>query len=509
MGSPPRLVLTGAAGFLGRRVIERLAGKWRIVAVDRDPPIAGPLAHRPDVAWHAVDITDAVAVDRLFARLRAEGGATAVLHLAAHYDFTGERHPDYQRTNIDGTRCLLDACAGLGLERFVFASSLAACDFPRPGRMLVESSPPDGTHVYAESKRAGEELMRRESRFPTAIVRFAALYSDWCEYAPLYSMLRTWLARSWNSRILGGRGRSAVPYLHVRDAGAFLERLLDLRRELEPAEVLIASSNRVTSHADLFRAVTTYVRGRPLRPILTPRPVAALGLRFLDAVGRASGDRPFERPWMAKMIDRRLEVDPSHTYERLDWTPRARLEVTRRIPFLIENQYSEQGTWAARNEAALHIAELPPQVQILRLFEEHEEELFEAATRALVNDPVHFPHYANVGSSEHDWNHRQFLRNLAQSVRTRHRGFFRTYCHDLAQRRARQGFPHHELDAALLSFQRVFYEVLAADPRAAPLQAHLHELVTRTIEFGLDGVEAGYEEAGGGADSAPAGPGAA
>ncbi len=496
MGQLPRLVLTGAAGFLGKQVIERLAGKWRIEAVDRDPPIAGPLAHRPDVAWHAVDLTDAAAVTWLFTRLRADGGAAALVHLAAHYDFTGERHPDYQRTNVDGTRRLLDACDGLGLERFVFASSLAACEFPRAGKILVESSPPDGAHIYAESKRAGEAIVRGERRFPTTIVRFAALYSDWCEYAPLFSLLRTWLSKGWNSRILGGRGRSAVPYLHVRDAGAFLERLLDLRRELEPAEVLIASPNRVTSHADLFRAVTAYVRGRPLRPIFTPQPIATLGLRFLDLVGKASGDRPFERPWMAKMIDRRLEVDPSHTYERLGWTPRARLEVTRRIPFLIENQYSEQGTWAARNEAALHIAELPAQVQILRLFEAHEEELFEAATRALVADPVHFPHYATVGSSEHDWNHRQFLRNLAQSVRTRHRGFFRTYCHDLALRRARQGIPHHELDAALLSFQRVFYEVLAADPRAAALQPHLHELVTRTIEFGLDGVEAGYEEAG-------------
>lgn len=492
----PRLVLTGAAGFLGRQVIERLAGKWRVEAVDRVPPLAGPLAHHPDVAWHAVDLTDAAAVTRLFTRLREDGGATAVLHLAAHYDFTGERHPDYQRTNVEGTRRLLDACDGLGIERFVFASSVAACDFPRAGKRLVESSPPDGSHIYAESKRAGEEMMSAERRFPTAIVRFAALFSDWCEYAPLYSLLRTWLSSSWKSRILGGRGRSAVPYLHLRDAGAFLERLLELRRELEPAEVLIASTNRVTSHADLFGAVTAYVRGRPLRPILTPRPLAALGLHVLDMVGRASGDRPFERPWMAKMIDRRLEVDPSHTYERLGWTPRARLDVTRRIPFLIENQYSEQGTWAARNEAALHTAELPPQVQILRLFEEHEEELFEAATRALLSDPVHFPHYANVGSSEHDWNHRQFLRNLAQSVRTRHRGFFRTYCHDLALRRARQGFPHYELDAALLSFQRVFHEVLAGDPRTAALQPHLHELVTRTIEFGLDGVESGYEEAG-------------
>lgn len=496
MERPPRLVLTGAAGFLGKRLIERLAGPWQIEAIDREPPVAGMLAHRPEVRWHRIDITDATAVTSLFAALRADGGATAAVHLAAHYDFTGERHPDYQRTNVEGTRRLLDACDGLGLERFVFASSLAACEFPRAGRMLDESSPPDGDHVYAESKRAGEVMMRAERRFPTAIIRFAALYSDWCEYAPLFSLLRTWLSGRWNSRILGGRGRSAVPYLHVRDAGVFAERLLDLRRELEPAEVLIASPNRVTSHADLFRAVTAYVRGAPVRPIRTPRTVATLGLRLLDLVGRASGERPFERPWMGRMIDRRLEVDPHQSYRRLSWTPRPRLDIVRRIPFLIENQYSEPGTWAAHNEATLHSSELSPQVQILRLFEAHEEELFEAATRALVTDPVNFPHYARVGPTEHDWHHRQFLRSLAQSVRTRHRGFFRTYCYDLARRRAQQGYPQDELRAALLSFERVFHDVLSTDPRAAALQQHLHELVTRTIEFGMDGLEAGYEEAG-------------
>lgn len=496
MERPPRLVLTGAAGFLGRRLIERLAGPWQIEAIDREPPVAGMLTHRPEVRWHRIDLTDGEAVTGLFAGFRADGGATAVVHLAAHYDFTGERHPDYQRTNVEGTRRLLDACDGLGLERFVFASSLAACDFPRAGRRLDESSPPDGDHIYAESKRAGETMMRAERRFPTAIMRFAALYSDWCEYAPLFSLLRTWLSGRWNSRILGGRGQSAVPYLHVRDAGVFAERLLDMRRELEPAEVLIASPNRVTSHADLFRAVTAYVRTRPVRPIRTPRMVATLGLYLLDLVGRAGGDRPFERPWMGKMIDRRLEVDPHQSFKRLSWTPRPRLDVLRRIPFLIENQYSEPGTWAAHNEAALHSTELPPQVQILRLFEAHEEELFEAATRALVGDPVHFPHYASVGPNEHDWNHRQFLRNLAQSVRTRHRGFFRTYCYDLARRRAQQGYPQDELRAALHSFERVFHDVLSTDPRAAALEPHLVELVTRTIEFGMDGLEAGYEEAG-------------
>lgn len=35
---------------------------------------------------------------------------------------------------------------GLGLERFIFASSAAACDFPRPGTALTEESPPDADH---------------------------------------------------------------------------------------------------------------------------------------------------------------------------------------------------------------------------------------------------------------------------------------------------------------------------------------------------------------------------
>jgi len=497
MERPPRLVLTGAAGFLGKRLIERLARHWRIEAVDRDPPVAGHLLRLRDVHWHRVDIADGEALDRLFGHLAAGDEVSAVLHFAAHYDFSGERHPEYQRTNVEGTRLLLDACSRLSIERFFYASSLAACDFPRTGEVLDEDSPPNGRHIYAESKRAGEAMMRAETRFPTAIVRFAALYSDWCEYAPLYHFLRTWLAGRWNSRVLGGAGQSAVPYLHVRDTTIFLERALAQRRDLEPAEVLIASPGKVISHNDLFRAATSYVHGTPLRPIHVPRPIAALGVRLLDSVGRWRGQRPFERPWMTAMIDRRLSVDPHRTHARLGWAPRARLEIVRRLPFLIENQLSEIGTWAARNEAALHQDTQPPLVQLLRLFEEHEESIFGAFTEELVEDSTRFPHYSRVGSSEHDWNHRQLLRNLAQSVRTRHRGFFRTYCHDLAQRRARQGVSHEELSAALATFERVCRHELTADPRAAGVQPLIRELITRTVEFGLDGVEDAYEEIGG------------
>ena len=125
-----------------------------------------------------------------------------------------------------------------------------------------------------------------------------------------------------------------------------------------------------------------------------------------------------------------------------------------------------------------------------------EDALSERFTAALRDDPERFPHYSAVAEDEHTWNHRQLLRNLAQSVRTRHRGHFRTYCLDLAHRRAGQGVAQDELRAALATFDRICRQQFGSDPRAAAVSELLYELVTRTIDFGLDGIEEAYEELG-------------
>lgn len=501
----PRLVLTGAAGFVGRRLIEALSGCWRVEAIDHHPPPREVRLGRPGVRWHALDVAEREPLARLFDELARDGGATALVHLAAHYDFTGERHPEYERTNVRGTRLVLELARRLNLERFVFASSVAACDFPPPGKALDETSPPDGRHVYAESKHAGEEMMRFESEtIPTAIVRFAALFSDWCEYAPLDRFLDTWLGRRWDARILGGRGESAVPYLHVRDACLFLQRVLERRRELAPAEVLIASPNGATSHEDLYRAATAWAFGRVPRPLKVPRPLAAVGIVARDLLGRALGRRPFERAWMAAMIDKRLTVDASRTHLRLGWWPRPRLELLHRLPFLLENRRSEPGAWRAANEATLHGLRLAPPLEVLRRLEEEEETIFAAMTETLLGDPARWPHYATFSRAEHDWNHRLLVRALAQSVRARDRTSFRTYCHDLARRRAEQGVTEPELRGALQAFERICSARLDRGARDPQLAAAVRDLVSGTIEFGLDGVEEAYEELGAAAPGAAA-----
>ena len=92
---------------------------------------------------------------------------TYVIHLAAYYDFTGLEHPEYMRTNVTGLRNVLDLSAGLSLRRFIFASSLAACEFPPDGRALTESSlPTASTSTPAPSASAKSWSTNTSARFP-------------------------------------------------------------------------------------------------------------------------------------------------------------------------------------------------------------------------------------------------------------------------------------------------------------------------------------------------------
>ena len=56
----------------------------------------------------------------------AGGRVDVMIHLAAYYDFSGEEHPEYRRTNVVAMESLLDACRRFDLEHFIFASSVAA-----------------------------------------------------------------------------------------------------------------------------------------------------------------------------------------------------------------------------------------------------------------------------------------------------------------------------------------------------------------------------------------------
>lgn len=487
--SLPGIVVTGSSGFVGRHLLEAWKERYRIFGLARRSQLRSGAPIHPNISWLETDIADRSAVEAAFGRIHEEGGAELVVHLAAHYDFTGEEHPQYWRTNVDGLRHVLEACRALRPKRFVFSSSVAACRLPPPGGALDEHSPPDGEHIYARTKRLGEQMVREyEQHFPATIVRFAALFSDWCEYPPLFKFLDTWLSSAWNARLLGGRGRSAIPYLHVKDLVLFFEHLLPRLPELAPGEILIASPDGCVSHADLYEEATRLYFRSPRAPWHMPRLLCGPGMWGRDLLGRLLGERPFERPWMARYIDTRMTIDARRTRARLSWAPRERLAVLRRLPFLVEHLKLDPLEWKTRNRAAMKEVQVLNNLIIHRLLVRHEEAIAARFTGVLLGPegPRRFPSYQALSPQEHAWNHRLILRNLMNAVRTRDTGVFLGYVRDLAERRFAQGYRVSELCDALHELNRICLDALDADPESQGLQAEICDDVTTTLLFGCD-----------------------
>jgi nucleoside-diphosphate-sugar epimerase len=493
----PRIVVTGSSGFVGRHLLDAIKDYYRITGIARRSQLISGAPHHPNIEWHQADIADRATLAATFEQIRSGDPVDVVIHLAAHYDFTGQDDPEYQRTNIIGLRNVLEECRLLRPRRFVFSSSVAACEFPPPGAALDENSPADGTHIYARSKSAGEAMLAEYAdAFPSTIVRFAAMFSDWCEYPPLWVFLETWLSSAWNRRILGGNGRSAVPYLHVRDGVAFLQAVLRKLDEPEPGAVLLASTNGCTSHRELYAASTEYDHAEPERPILMPRVLARVGMHARLALGRLLGRIPFERPWMASMIDLQLRVDASRSHELLGWSPRPRLEILRRLPFLVEYRKSRPVEWHRRNQAAIKKVDVRPNLAIYRLLLKHQTEIEINFTRALLarENSGRFPDYQRITLDNHKWNHRLIVRHMMESVRTRERALFLDYCRDLAVYRAKQGFDARQICDALVELGMIFKSTLHRDPEARKLQHHVEDQITTTIAFGRDRIQETFEQ---------------
>jgi nucleoside-diphosphate-sugar epimerase len=492
----PALILTGASGLVGRHLLADLKNEYRIFAIARRSQRECGAPFHENIAWMRVDIGDREGLARTFSEIATAGGARQMIHLAAYYDFTGHEDEEYRRTNVEGTRNILDVAETLDLNRFVFASSVAACRFPRPEGAVTEATPPDGEHIYAWSKREGEAMVQaRASSVPGCIVRFGAIYSDWCEYPPLYIFLSTWLSESIRSRLLAGRGATAIPYIHIQDVVTFMRSLLNTQTRLEPAEVLIASTIGCASHEELFQLATEYHFGRPRRPLLMPKALCGLGLVLMDLWGKVSGNPPFERPWMYNYIDRCLHVDNNRTRDRLDWLPNPRYRIRRRLRFLIEALKSEPVEWTARNSEAMRRKAVHADLVIYKALMEVEDQVLDSIVQQLRSargfgavEP-----FAALGRTEFEWFVRLLYRLIMNSVQSSNRMLILGYFEVTGRSRFEAGFTDDDLCLFLRQLGNSIMERLDDIDELKPFHQELHDRVTVPLEFGEDEIREQFE----------------
>jgi hypothetical protein len=197
---------------------------------------------------------------------------------------------------------------------------------------------------------------------------------------------------------------------------------------------------------------------------------------------------------MAKFIDLQLVTDASYTHELLGWKPHPRLDILRRLPFMIENMKTDPVEWSWRNQEAMAV-KLRPNLRIYRLLESYQDEIGEEFKQILVGDAgdPFLSSYQALPADELDWHVKVIIHTLMTSVRTREKSILMAYCRDVAERRCQQGFACEEVASALAALNRVCLEALEKVPDSGVTSKDFHDYITTTITFSIDQVQEIFE----------------
>ncbi len=231
------VLLTGAAGFIGSNLCERLLLQGhQIVGIDNFNSFYSPkikekntkksLKHR-NFSLVKGDILDRELLNKIFADYEFK----KVIHLAA---WAGVRpsieNPSvYQKTNLEGTVNLLECCRNSGVEKFIFASSSSV--YGNQEKVPFSESDPANEPIspYAATKRAGELLCYTWHKLfglDISCLRFFTVYGP--RQRPEMAIHKFCRALSRGERIrLFGDGLSSRDYSYIEDITAGIEAALE------------------------------------------------------------------------------------------------------------------------------------------------------------------------------------------------------------------------------------------------------------------------------------------
>src|SRR5262249_40983156 len=214
-----KVFVTGAAGFIGSTLVDRLLGDG-IAVVGYDNlstgmlEFLGPALEHPDFHLVEGDTLNQAAMTRAMA------GCDVVFHLAANADVRfGTHHPrkDLEQNTI-ATSNVLEAMRANGVPRIAFSSTGSVYGepqvFPTP-----EAAPlPIQTSFYGASKLAGEGLIQSYCEgfgFQGYIFRFVSILGERYSHGHVYDFYQQLLEHPDHLHVLGN-GRQRKSYLYVQ-----------------------------------------------------------------------------------------------------------------------------------------------------------------------------------------------------------------------------------------------------------------------------------------------------
>lgn len=239
-----KVLVTGAAGFIGSTVAHRLLDRGdTVVGVDNLDPYYDPklkqarldrLIAREGFESIYLNIADREAMPKLFATHQFNG----VVHLAAQ---AGVRHSlthphDYIDSNVTGTLNVLEGCRHSDVGHLVYASTSSAYGISTNMPFSPHGSADHPAAIYAASKRATELMAHSYSHLyglPTTGLRFFTVYGPWGR-PDMALFLFTQKMLAGEPIPVFNHGRHRRDFTYVDDIAEGVVRILDKPAEPNP-----------------------------------------------------------------------------------------------------------------------------------------------------------------------------------------------------------------------------------------------------------------------------------
>jgi nucleoside-diphosphate-sugar epimerase len=170
-----RILVTGATGFIGCRLVQMLAAQGHDVMATGRPENAVELARADLVRGAGIPLRTGSLLDKGFAQ-KLLTGCEGVIHLAAAQHEGNVPDAYFRDVNVLGIRMLLDAAVSAGVRRFVYGSTIGVYGSATQGE-LDEESPTRPENIYCVTKLEAERVTAEfASRIETCIVRISETY---------------------------------------------------------------------------------------------------------------------------------------------------------------------------------------------------------------------------------------------------------------------------------------------------------------------------------------------
>jgi UDP-glucuronate 4-epimerase len=231
------VLVTGAAGFIGFHVAERLlSGGREVVGLDivnnyYDPRLKGArldiLRRHPNFSFVKLDLADRATTKSLFAQHRFP----VVVHLAAQAGvrYSLENPHAYIDANIEGFINVLEGCRHNGCDHLLFASSSSVYGANTKLPFSVQDNVDHPISLYAASKKANELMAHTYShlyRLPSTGLRFFTVYGPWGRPDMAMYLFAKAIVEGTPIRLFN-HGRMRRDFTYVDDVSQAVVRLMD------------------------------------------------------------------------------------------------------------------------------------------------------------------------------------------------------------------------------------------------------------------------------------------